>query len=400
MRAPAPLPAVDPSLRAIRDELAAIEELATDDAKIPVVRKRRDALAERLIPADAIRLLEAFGFDFGEFPENPDFGKLKGAQWKKAQAEFNAIVSASYHRGETLALLYRAAANDLSFQERAIGEWSKLPGGAIFQSSVLDAIFAAKELAPKVLAVAKHNVRTRKESVESANSARALFRLDPAIALAEIGPLLADIPETADALNHAKMLVQSGTASNVWSRAPDEWRPVLEPLVARTKLEFDPYSTTSRPSLQLGNAAAEALQTLSKAKPVPEKKQPSPKAGKPKRAAKVIGPELDPKLLKSSKGREKALDRLGEWVVDQLAAAENDDDASAILRGAITAFYDIREAGDQPRGEYAGHFFKADAVGLAASDRPVPWEVLAKRVGKARMKKLDALFDAAEQSVE
>ena len=69
--------------------------------------------------------------------------------------------------------------------------------------------------------------------------------------------------------------------------------------------------------------------------------------------------------------------------------------AGAILRGAISTFYDIRESGAQFRGEYAGHFFMVDAVGLDNTDRPVPWEVLRGRVGDERLTQLSAIFDEA-----
>ncbi len=106
---------------------------------------------------------------------------------------------------------------------------------------------------------------------------------------------------------------------------------------------------------------------------------------------------FDPADLTSPEGRERALDRLGVCFVEGLVAAGDDREAAAAhLLDAITAFYDIRESADQLRSMYAGHFFMVDAVGLADSDRPVPWQELARRVEPAALETFKSLFDEAE----
>ena len=98
-------------------------------------------------------------------------------------------------------------------------------------------------------------------------------------------------------------------------------------------------------------------------------------------------------------GRERALDSLAPWLVAQVADAD-DVAASAALRQAIVWFYDIRESSDQPRGMYAGHFFLVDGIGLASSDRPVAWDLLAQRVTRERLDHLKTLFDRAERAAD
>jgi hypothetical protein len=73
--------------------------------------------------------------------------------------------------------------------------------------------------------------------------------------------------------------------------------------------------------------------------------------------------------------------------------ASGEASARAALAGAICAFSDVREAAGQERGEYAGHFFMVDAVGLDDTGRAVPWNVLRERVGEERLDELSALFD-------
>lgn len=98
-------------------------------------------------------------------------------------------------------------------------------------------------------------------------------------------------------------------------------------------------------------------------------------------------------------GRERALDSLAPWLVDQVADAD-DVAATAAMRQAIVWFYDIRESSDQPRGMYAGHFFLVDGVGLDSSDRAVAWDLLAQRVTRERLDHLQALFDQAERAAD
>ena len=108
----------------------------------------------------------------------------------------------------------------------------------------------------------------------------------------------------------------------------------------------------------------------------------------------------DKKKLTTGKAREKALDALGVWFVDALLAAGSDKKrASAVITAAIRSFYDVRESGDQERGEYAGHFFMVDAVGLDDSDRPVPWEILAEKATAANIALWQKLFERLEPKV-
>lgn len=104
--------------------------------------------------------------------------------------------------------------------------------------------------------------------------------------------------------------------------------------------------------------------------------------------------------LSTPQGREHALDLLGEWFAESLAAADGDAErATEVITQSIKTFYDIRESADQPRGEYAGHFFIVDAVGLDDSDRPVPWDVLMKRALPEHLERYRALFDRVEQTL-
>jgi hypothetical protein len=106
---------------------------------------------------------------------------------------------------------------------------------------------------------------------------------------------------------------------------------------------------------------------------------------------------VDRAALGNPSSCEAALDRLGAWIVDALAEAD-DTQARAVIATAISSFYDIREALGEPRQEYAGHFFMVDGVGFEAS-RPVPWTSLRARVGAARLDALTALFLEVERTV-
>ncbi|MBT9557597.1 MAG: hypothetical protein IV100_16270 [Myxococcales bacterium] len=100
-------------------------------------------------------------------------------------------------------------------------------------------------------------------------------------------------------------------------------------------------------------------------------------------------------------GREAALDALCEWFTRALVAANGDRDvATDVITLAIKSFYDVREAADQLRGIYAGHFFLVDAVGLDNTDRPVPWFELHRQVPSKHMDIYKELFDRIERSVE
>jgi hypothetical protein len=109
--------------------------------------------------------------------------------------------------------------------------------------------------------------------------------------------------------------------------------------------------------------------------------------------------KIDPGSLTTDEAREAALDTLGQWLVDELARKPDDGaHCTAAMTAAVVAFYDIRESADQPRGEYAGHFFLVDAVGLGDADRPVPWVELSKRVTSAQLDQLQQWFDVAERA--
>lgn len=107
---------------------------------------------------------------------------------------------------------------------------------------------------------------------------------------------------------------------------------------------------------------------------------------------------LPPLDLSTDDSRELALDQLGRWFTDALGSAGGDSErAAAIIALAISTFYDIREAADQLRGMYAGHFFLVDAVGLGESDRPIPWHELERRVTPEHLALYRDLFDRLER---
>jgi hypothetical protein len=136
--------------------------------------------------------------------------------------------------------------------------------------------------------------------------------------------------------------------------------------------------------------------------PPPRKAKKSPATiAKPKTKTKPPPAlEIDRKKLKTGKAREAALDAIGTWIVAALLAAGADDKkARDVMTRAIRAFYDVRESGGQERGEYAGHFFMVDAVGLDDSDRPVPWETLAKKASPKDLARWEKLFEALASKV-
>lgn len=147
-------------------------------------------------------------------------------------------------------------------------------------------------------------------------------------------------------------------------------------------------------------AAPKKKKKVVRAKPAAKKKA----AKKPKAvpAPKVSAPRMRSPIpvawLFDEEGRERALDSLASWTVSTLQAAQADDAAAReTLKIAVEAFYDIREAAKQPRGEYAGHFFIVDGVGLGASNRPVPWQVLAETVPQEHLNRLSAIFEEVER---
>jgi hypothetical protein len=120
----------------------------------------------------------------------------------------------------------------------------------------------------------------------------------------------------------------------------------------------------------------------------------------PKKLGVGAKPPIGGKALGTPEARERALDKLAVWFVDALVAAKgNLGRASEIIRDAIGAFYDIRESADQERGEYAGHFFMVDAVGIDESDRPVPWFELEKQIAPELLHQYQELFTDIESSV-
>jgi hypothetical protein len=139
---------------------------------------------------------------------------------------------------------------------------------------------------------------------------------------------------------------------------------------------------------------------MAQKKKKPTKAAPKKVTKKASLAKQAITAPVDRKKLKTEEQREKALDDLGAWIVEALASAGTDKkNAKAIIEDAIKTFYDIREAAEQERGEYAGHFFMVDAVGIDDTDRPVPWQVLAKRVPEEAITMYNEIFDKAEREV-
>jgi len=128
--------------------------------------------------------------------------------------------------------------------------------------------------------------------------------------------------------------------------------------------------------------------------PAPQQPQTVPPTESP-----ALNSPIPAAWLRDEAGRERALDSLAAWVVSTLQAAQDDGSARETLRVAIGTFYDIREAASQPRGEYAGHFFIVDGVGLGDSNRPVPWQVLAETVSQERLTRFSAIFDEEQHRV-
>ena len=152
-----------------------------------------------------------------------------------------------------------------------------------------------------------------------------------------------------------------------------------------------------------GPRGAASAKKPKKAKAAKASKVAAPKKKKVATKKKVgVGakPPIDGKALGTAEARERALDKLAVWFVDALVAAKgNLGRASEIIRDAIAAFYDIRESADQERGEYAGHFFMVDAVGIDESDRPVPWFELEKQIAPELLHQYQELFTDIEGSV-
>jgi len=294
-----------------------------------------------------------------------------------------------FQRRETITMLYRLAARDLAFQSRTFRDLSKLPKD--FREPVLAAISQAPELAPELEEHLRKALRER--SARAHLGARMIFQTGDAIG--EIGRAIVSAdPKKRASLEFAKMLVQLGTQMNAWAKAPAAWKRILEPLLAMMDNWRPEQGDLGRARFQLGFAAKAALESFS-----PKKKdEPAPPPKKKAKKIAVTKPSIDAKLLRTDKGREKALDELGAWIALKLEKAD-DDAARAVMAGAISAFYDIREAAGQERGEYAGHFFMVDAVGIDSTKRPVPWQVLRKKIGDERLDELSAIFEEVEPEV-
>ncbi len=140
--------------------------------------------------------------------------------------------------------------------------------------------------------------------------------------------------------------------------------------------------------------AAPKKKPAAKKKPAPKKRAaPEPVASAPRMRSPI-----PVAWLFDDEGRERALDSLASWTVSTLQAAQADEAAAReTLKIAVETFYDIREAAQQPRGEHAGHFFIVDGVGLGASNRPVPWQVLAETVPQDHLTRLSAIFEEVER---
>ena len=365
-------------------ELAEIERIGQGDPYEANLRR----LALEMDPKKGQALLDRLAFVIGEVLPNPNFGAAKTKKERDAvDAEHSRIVNAMFQRRETITTLFRLAARDLAFQSRTFANISKLPKD--FREPVVAAMAQAPVLVPELtgnLLKAFHE-RTDRAYL----GARMLFQTNEAIE--QIGTVLAAVDEKKSAsLDHAKMLVQLGTQMKAWAKAPAAWKRVLEPLLALMDGWSPAQGDLGRSRFQLGFAAKEALDSLE------PKKEEAPPPKKQKKKIAITKPPIDEKLLRTDKGREKALDDLGAWIVKQLEKAD-DDAARAVIAGAIGAFYDIREAADQERGEYAGHFFMVDAVGLDNTNRPVPWQVLRKKIGDERLDELSALFEEVEPEI-
>jgi hypothetical protein len=177
-------------------------------------------------------------------------------------------------------------------------------------------------------------------------------------------------------------------AKNPPAKKPVAKKPVAKKPVAKPAAKPVATPVAKKPVAAKAPAAAKA--------PV------APPAAVEKKAPAIVSrPPIDRESLDSPEACEAALDTLGVWFVEALSNAEgNSARASQVIRAAISAFYDIREAADQERGEYAGHFFMVDAVGIDDTERPVPWVELEKRVGPEQMAKYEEIFEEIEPDVE
>lgn len=412
---PPPLPEVEPALAALLAELAAIEAISLDDPR--AAKLRRGALETRGVdPQIAQRLLQVLPTDLGQVPDNLDPAATRSRTQRKAlEATFTDWIDRRLARENTFAVLYAIAAHNPEFQTQALATLAALPTlaagakGPGESTTLAGALFAAlaraPTLSPALATRVRHAAVLRPPTLESGPAIAAAFRQGWADEL--LWPCLQHARTMADH-QLGKQIVEIGASHGFFAKDPAVWQPRLAEL---SKLADRPYDwrqgDEGRAPLQLGFAAREALASLSRdAQPAAPTSEPTktrsrkrvptrPDASAPSTCAVPI----DRKRLRTARAREAALDTLGAWIVDVLADAQ-DAQARSLMESAIAAFYDIREAAGQPRGEYAGHFFLCDGVGLDDSERPVPWDGLRARVGIRRAKALAALFGKVEPEVK
>lgn len=404
-RIPPELPNVNGALAPLVEELRAIEALAVDPKTMFPANQRRAALIDgardgsRSWPAaDVRRLIDEIGFDLGERPESVDYSKAHTRpQMKKLDEAFQALLLPSLAREETFKVLVALAAVDLAIQAELLARIPSLPRGVQLHARLFEAIAGSRALADATLEELRARVRSRDLPVASV-AAWALFQQGPARAYAEIAPALGAVEKTSQAdLEYAKAVIDAGTAH--WPTADRAWREVLAPFAALKDVPYD-FNRINlwRAETQLGASAATALAALAGAAAKP--RAPAAPPAQPAQTGRVERTPIDRKKLGSARARELALDALADWFVEEVASAPDDEQVRAVMRGAITSFYDVREAAEQERGEYAGHFFMVDAVGLDDTGRAVPWTRLRERLSEERMERLTALFEEAEAQCE
>jgi len=163
-------------------------------------------------------------------------------------------------------------------------------------------------------------------------------------------------------------------------------------------------ATKKRAAKKKPAATKKPKKAAPKRKPQPQKKK---SAAKPKPKPKTKAKPSKPKAWKPLAGVplatpeqfEKALDLLCDFVVRELPACEGDEAREKeVLVRAIESFYDVREAADQERGEYAGHFYMVDGVGLDDSDREVAFNRLREIADAVTIVRWERLFDEAERA--
>lgn len=386
--APPPLPEGPREAQALRAALVAIEAEAHADPR--GAYRLAEALERSGVdPALAAAYLALLPLDLGEVPpDGPDPAHAKTAAQRRAlDALFMARIAAQIARERTFTTLQAIVAHDLSLQEAAFA--ALVPGDRLSDARI-DALLRAPTLTPPVAAYARAAAVARPPTERSGAAIAAAFRQGWADAL--LWPCV-DARATMDDHHLAKRIVEIGSSHGFFAQDPEAVRPRLIELAKLGDLPYDwRKGDEGRAPLQLGFAAREALDALAPPPPPP----PTARTKDPKKP--TLPTPVDRRKLRTPAAREAAFDALGAFVVDALADAD-DARAREVIAAAISAFYDVREAADQPRGEYAGHFFLVDAVGLDDTGRPVPWDALRARVGHARIEALTALFSEVEREV-